>query len=275
MKIQFFSDLHVDVAPIKPIVVAADVDVVAVAGDVCQGVRNGFIALRKIVPERIPIVMTAGNHEFYRRAWPEEIADGKASAASFNIHFLEDDVVIIRNALAPSRDIRFIGCSLWTNYRVFGDSNTAAAMDAAMRGLNDHRVITWQKQPWLRFRPAEALFLHERSRKFIEGELKKPVGASTTTVLLTHHAPHFGSVEKRFENDILTTAYASDLSDLFKMTATDAAETSSCAIAIANHGHIHASCDYSVNGVRILANAHGYGPENPNFNSQLVVEVGK
>jgi len=37
VKIQFFSDLHVDVAPMKLIVVANDVDVVAVAGDVCQG----------------------------------------------------------------------------------------------------------------------------------------------------------------------------------------------------------------------------------------------
>ena len=72
MKIQFFSDLHVDVAPIKPIVIPDDVDVVAVAGDVCQGVRNGFVALRKIVPEHIAIVMVAGNHEFYRHSWPDE-----------------------------------------------------------------------------------------------------------------------------------------------------------------------------------------------------------
>ena len=44
MRLHIFSDLHVDVAPMKPITVAPDIDAVIVAGDVCQGAEDGFAA---------------------------------------------------------------------------------------------------------------------------------------------------------------------------------------------------------------------------------------
>jgi len=67
MRIQIFSDLHCDVYPIKPITIVPGVDLVIVAGDVCEGVLRAFEHLRRIVPIDIPIVMVLGNHEFYRR----------------------------------------------------------------------------------------------------------------------------------------------------------------------------------------------------------------
>jgi hypothetical protein len=187
MKLQIFSDLHTDVAPIKPITIGDDVDAVMVAGDTCQGVRPAFASLRRIVPERIPIIMTAGNHEFYRRCIKTEIAEAKTIAGDYNILLLEDDIALLGTT-------RFIGATLWTNYRVFGDANAAAAMATARRNLNDHRVISWTKNPWKRFRPEEALLLHERSKAFIVNALTNTPPSVTSTVILTHHAPHFGSV---------------------------------------------------------------------------------
>jgi Icc-related predicted phosphoesterase len=280
MKLQIFSDLHYDVAPIKPISIGEDVDVVVVAGDTCQGVRNAFIALRRIVPERVPIIMVAGNHEHYRRCIQSEIAEAKAIAADYNIVFLENEVAILGTT-------RFIGATLWTNYRVFGDANAAFAMDTARWSLNDHRVISWTKQPWTRFRPEEALLLHERSKAFIANALTTTPLSGSSTVVLTHHAPHFGSVAKGgpYESDILTAAYVSDLTDVLVIDAaaggsTVSADTTVKETAHANwnriwlHAHIHSSSDYVVGTTRILANPHGYGLENPGFNSQLVVEVG-
>ena len=265
MRIQFFSDLHIGVAPIKRIMIGDDIDAVVVAGDVCEGVKNAFEHLRRIVPERIPIIMTAGNHEFYRRVWSEEIAQAKALAGSFNVLFLEDDVVLLG-------DTRFIGSTLWTNYRLFGDANAAVAMEAARRGMNDHRLITWQKDPWKRFRPEEALLLHERSRMFIADALTTPFTGNT--VVVTHHAPHFGSVEKRFQSDVLTAAFASDLTDTILARSPGADSKEGDAALIWNHGHVHASSDYLVGRTRVLANPHGYGAENTAFDPQLVIEVG-
>jgi len=47
MKIQIFSDLHAGVAPLKPIAIGPDVDiVVVVAGDLAEGAENSFAMLR-------------------------------------------------------------------------------------------------------------------------------------------------------------------------------------------------------------------------------------
>jgi Icc-related predicted phosphoesterase len=276
MKLQVFSDLHLDVASIKPITVGADVDAVVVAGDTCQGVRNSFIALRRIVPEQIPVIMVAGNHEFYRHCIMEEIEEGREIAGDFNIAFLEDDVRLIT---ARGTATRFVAASLWTNYRVFGAANAATAMDAARRNMNDHRVITWTKKPWARFRPEEALLKHERSKSHIAEILSTPFAGST--VVVTHHAPHFGSVAKGpYESDILTAAYVSDLSDVIMTGAEEGADSTPKKTTYAKwdrlwiHAHIHSSSDYVVGTTRILANPHGYGTENSEFDPQLTIEIG-
>jgi Icc-related predicted phosphoesterase len=255
MRIQIFSDLHTDVAPAKPISIAEDVDAVAVGGDTCQGAKNAFVALRRIVPEHVPLILTIGNHEGYGRCLGDEIAEAKSAASDFNIHFLENDTAIIGGT-------RFVGACLWTDYRIFGERNAAAAMDAARRELNDHRRISWRKTPWQRFRPQEALLLHTASRAFIADTLATAFAGAT--VVLTHHAPHFNSVAERYRSDILTAAYASDLTDVIETGRPD----------LWLHGHIHTSSDYRVGETRIIANPHGYGPENAAFNPSLVVEVG-
>jgi calcineurin-like phosphoesterase family protein len=263
MKAQFFSDLHVGVGRTKPISVGTDVDVAVVAGDTCEGVVNGFETLRRFVPERIPIVTVAGNHEFYRRCYPNEIEAGKAAAPDFNVHFLSDDSVVVNG-------VRFLGCTLWTDYALFGADRVALAMEKARTGLNDHRVIAWQKKPWLRFRPEEALVLHGRSRQFLRERLSERFDGPT--VVLTHHAPLFASVEQRFRDDILTAAFASDLSDLIDSPG-GSVSGSGGKITLWNHGHMHSSSDYVAHGIRVLANPHGYGDENPRFDPSLTVEI--
>jgi Icc-related predicted phosphoesterase len=254
MRLQIFSDLHVDVATPQLIGVAADVDAVIVAGDVCQGAGHAFTWLRRIVPMQIPIVMTLGNHEFYRRCWPEEVAIGRAQAPLYDVHLLEDAVVALGG-------VRFIGATLWTDYALFGDHTVAHAMDAANRGLNDHRRISWAKQPWRRFRPQEALALHRRSRSVIAAELAKPFDGKT--VVVTHHAPHPGSLHSRYRNDLLSAAYVSDLTALIEAGRPD----------LWVHGHVHHSFDYRVGTTRVICSPNGYGTENGAFDPALVVEI--
>lgn len=43
------------------------------------------------------------------------------------------------------RSIRDLLPRIWTDYQVFGANNAAPAMRAALKGLNDHRLITWAK----------------------------------------------------------------------------------------------------------------------------------
>jgi len=135
-------------------------------------------------------------------------------------------------------------------------------MRAASDGLNDHRRITWAKQPeWRRFRPIEAATLHKRSRAFIEAELAKPFAGPT--VVVTHHAPHANSMHSRYGSDLLSAAYVSDLTALIEAGQPN----------LWVHGHVHESFDYRVGVTRVICNPHGYGNENKNFDPGLVVEL--
>lgn len=255
MRLQIFSDLHVDVMPPRPIGITPDVDAVVVAGDVCQGAERAFAALRLVVPMQVPIIMTLGNHEFYRRCWHEEVATARVQASLYGVYLLENDTVTVDG-------VRFVGCTLWTDYCLFGAQNVPAAVHAAATGLNDHRRITWSKEPWRRFRPQEALLLHKRARAFIETALAEPCNGPT--VVVTHHAPHPGSLHPRYQSDLLSAAYVSDLTPVIEARRPD----------LWIHGHVHTSFDYRVGTTRILCNPHGYGAENSAFDPALVTEVG-
>jgi Icc-related predicted phosphoesterase len=261
MRAQILSDLHLGVYRIKPITIMDGVDVVIVAGDTCEGVLKAFEHLRRIVPSHIPIIMVMGNHEYYHRFVPDELTLARSQASAFNIHLLEDDTVVL--GVRFPGEVRFIGASLWTDYAIFGDANQAAVMNACANGMNDHRLIGWQKEPWLRFRPQEAALLHHRSRAYLADTLAVPFN-NGPTVVVTHHAPHWNSVHPRFRSDPVTGAFVSNLEDLIL-----AAQP-----ALWVHGHVHNSADYRVGATRILCNPHGYGAENLDFNGALVVELG-
>jgi len=82
-------------------------------------------------------------------------------------------------------------------------------MAMAARGLNDHvRIERRGPQGALRFTPADALARHLADRAFIEDALATPYDGPT--VVVTRHAPHPGSVARRFANDALTPAFVSD-----------------------------------------------------------------
>jgi Icc-related predicted phosphoesterase len=252
MRLQIFSDLHADVARPRPIAVAPEIDAVIVAGDVCEGAEKGFARLRQIVPMQVPIIMVMGNHEYYRRHLASELASPRQAPPLYGVHLLENEVVVLSG-------VRIIGCSLWTDYALFGDSQRA--MLVAAHGLNDHRRIKWSKQPWSRFRPQEAWRLHQQSRAFIEATMAAPVDGATMVV--THHAPHPGSIHSQFKSDLLTAAYVSDLTTLI--------ETGRPSLWV--HGHVHESFDYRVGATRVVCNPHSYGTENGRFDPALVVEV--
>jgi Icc-related predicted phosphoesterase len=259
MKLQIFSDLHVDVAPVKKITIADDVDVVIVAGDTCEGVLRGFEHLREIVPLHIPIVMTMGNHEFYRRFIPDELALARSHGPTFNIHVLEDNTITL--SIGASGSVRFLGATLWTDYRIFGEANQGAAMNACAKGMNDHRLIGWQKKPWLRFRPQEAVLLHHRSKTAIAEMLAVPFAGPT--VVVSHHAVHWNSIHPRFHSDPVTGAFVSDQSAVIERYQP----------TLWVHGHVHNSADYYIGPSRVICNPHGYGPENADFDGALVLEL--
>lgn len=252
MKIWLFSDLHLEFADLRQPLAIPDADVCVIAGDLCRAPANGVFWLAKHIAPAMPCVYVAGNHEFYKGSIREGLEDGRSAAAAFpNVHFLEDDAVIIDR-------VRFIGATLWTDYRIEG--HPELAMVYARERMNDFKLIAEQRNPWRRFLPETAYRMHRESRKFIEATLKAdPV----KTVVITHHLPHAKSIPSRFNRDLLNAAYASDLSDII--------ENGRPALWV--HGHTHDSCDYALGSTRVVCNPYGYDCENIAFDPALVVRM--
>ena len=238
MKLWVLSDLHHDVVKI-PNFEFPEADVVVLAGDIQN---EKFV--RQLVREYDHVVYVAGNHEFYGYdlGWRKQDLQNKFPGV-----FLDDDFVDIAG-------VRFLGSTLWTDYKLYGSEWRQQAMEYAQVAMNDHRKIG-------NFHPAEAALEHAVGRSFLENYLDNAPGAKT--VVVTHHAPSPRSIHGKYKDDLLNAAFVSNLESLI----------SEYQPTLWVHGHVHSFWDYQLGDTRIVCNPRGYGDENPDFNPSLVIEI--
>ena len=259
MKLQIMSDLHVDypgsrgIPPLVP-----GVDVVVVAGDTCQGLVKSIECVRSAYPSPTEIVMVAGNHELWSKksSFEEHFHDGHAAADVHDVHLLE-------NAVQVMRGVRFLGATLWTDYELFGPALREAAMRTAADTMLDHKRIKWSRDPWERFRPAEARIMNFRSRMFFEEELAKPHAGPS--VCVSHHAMTMDAIAPAHQRSILSAAYASEMLPMIERFQPDLVVT----------GHTHHGIDLKLGRTRMISNPAGYADENRHFDPTLVVDLAR
>lgn len=74
MKLLVYSDLHLDLCPLK-LQLDPDflqtIDVVVLAGDITEGTK-GLPWARETFPDKA-IIYVDGNHEFYRQNWDKHV----------------------------------------------------------------------------------------------------------------------------------------------------------------------------------------------------------
>ncbi|UMY16775.1 metallophosphoesterase [Methylobacterium organophilum] len=256
LRVQVVSDLHVDVADTGRLRLAPGADLVVVAGDTRADTDAAFAYLRRRIPAPTPIVAVLGNHEYYGGSIATELERAREAAGRLGITLLEDEAAVIGR-------VRFLGATLWTDYRLFGPAHLAVAMAAARRGMNDHRLISIgrgsERRPFL---PTDAAALHAASVRFLDDALARPFDGPS--VVVTHHAPHPVCVAPRFGRDPLSAAFASDLSALIDAGGPD----------LWVCGHTHHPVDTWLGPTRLVSNPHGYRDEcRGTFDPALVVEI--
>src|SRR6478752_2345305 len=207
MRLLVISDLHLEFGPFALAEPMPEFDVAVFAGDVHKPISA---ALEWMVEQREAgpfhgreIVYVAGNHEFYKSEMKGSLAAGSELADKVGIHLLHRRTVVIGQ-------VRFIGCTLWTDYRLLGTPKPS--MIFAGQELNDHHLIRYREESghYSRFMPWHAAAEHRLDLAFIRGELAKPHDGQT--VVVTHHAPHPQSVQPRHQGSALSPAFVSDLS---------------------------------------------------------------
>jgi predicted phosphodiesterase len=251
MKLNVLSDLHLSLGALA--IPGNDADVVILAGDVARpreaiAWASGFAK---------PVLYVPGNHEFYGGSIAGTVEDLKRLSAGTNIRVLDDDEVIIDG-------VRFLGTTLWTDFRLFGEGEKrAAAMHEAQRFMRDFSRIRIGDSP---FTPKGSTALFARHAAWLERKLAQPHAGPT--VVITHHAPSRKSIHPRFADSLLNACFVSDAERLI--------DGSRARLWI--HGHTHDSFDYFVNGTRVLCNPRGYAKdgvnENPSFDANLLAVVG-
>lgn len=246
-----FSDLHLDAnrQPFSLPKVRPECDMVICAGDICEGADRAidWLADQKF---GVPVVYVLGNHEFYRGEMRDEMEKALAAADHAGIHWLDCSHVDIGST-------RVVGATLWTDYRLDGEAWRAPAMLAAQGMMNDHHLIRFGGR---RFKPADAVGLHDYARHFIGGMLTESFDGAK--VVVTHHAPSSKSIHANYMGSVLNGAFANNLDDLVDLAD------------LWVHGHVHSRHDYRIGDGRVICNPRGYANERTGFDPKLVVDVG-
>lgn len=233
MRIQYFSDIHLEFGPLD--VTTTDADIVIAAGDIGVGLQ----ALDWLKSFGKPVIYVAGNHEFYSQEYLSTVANLSSSASGSNVQFLEQRAWV-------HDGVRFLGCTLWSD--LGGDDNEQ--LEELVSIVNDFRKIRYRTDL---LNVDNYRRLYQESREWIFAELAKPF--SGKTVVVTHHAPTPWSWRDS-PGQIKRHAYCNDLREVLHRFE----------IAAWFHGHTHAVSDYRCSGTRILCNPRGYAP------NQLVSE---
>jgi len=235
MKLQIASDLHLEflqrMFPGERLISPAHgADLLVLAGDIANGIEA--IELFKDWP--VPVLYLAGNHEFYGHAIEPARADLRKAAAGTSVIFMDNDTIDFGG-------VRFLGTTLWTDYRLELNRTQRQLMENAELRITDHFRIRSSDG---KFTAERALAEHETARAWLAHELNKPYDGKT--VVITHHGPHPLSVHPRYVGEALNAAYVSNLTELLPKAD------------LWIHGHVHDSFDYRVAGCRVVANPRGY-----------------
>jgi predicted phosphodiesterase len=253
MKLHVLSDLHLSMAALE--VADTDADLVIVAGDIAR--PDKACAWARRIDK--PVLYVAGNHEHYQGELQGTLDELRRLCAGSHVHVLERDAWVFGG-------VRFLGATLWSDFRLFDDDATcASAMAEAVGRVRDFQRIAIDDGTRRTFTPLDSRALCDGTAAWLDAQLQQPFDGPT--VVVTHHAPSRRSVHPRFAGSLLNGSFVSNLEHL--MGAARA--------RLWIHGHTHDSFDYQVEGTRVLCNPRGYVMqgvgENPAFDPALVVEV--
>lgn len=261
MKIRLLSDLHRETGPYS--YEDAGEDVLVLAGDIDNGTKG--IEWAKTIPK--PVIYVAGNHEHWSYDLHDNIAAMRAAADGSNVHFLENDEAFIT---AGDETVRFLGCTMWTDYcgeyyRKNGDRYERAPRGmqqqmqwAAEQSMRDFHYVTHKGD---KLTPSILLSINQASVSWLQSKLS---GCDHQTVVVTHHAPSYESLlqakileredlepvirgnRRRDDRTCSVAAYASDLEDLARHAD------------YWMHGHVHAAISYNIEKCIVYCNPRGY-----------------
>ena len=125
MRIQILSDLHLeyggDIPPLAP-----GVDIVVLAGDLAPAKLRAVRIVAEIWNDAAHILYVPGNHEFHG----SDIEEARRLLAR---DCADCGVTLLDTAAVTIGDVRFIGATLWTDFRLYSRSGRPGSGTGGVR----------------------------------------------------------------------------------------------------------------------------------------------
>lgn len=237
MKIQITSDVHLDVTKDVYLPKDPDANVLVIAGDLGKPFQANFLAfITKVSKAYEHVILVSGNHEYYSSGHTKSQIDEQLVlvASKFsNVHYLLKETLTIEGVL-------FVGTTLWSHI-----VDTFKAQEVMSDYTQIKKKVGTIKK---KISPADSVGWHLEELAWLEATLA--ANPSVPTVVVTHHAPSFKSVEAySSETNKVSDAYATDLESLI---------VANPQIKWWVHGHIHHHLNYQIGSTYVVANPVGY-----------------
>lgn len=269
MKLHLSSDLHNEFHKgSPPDLEAVDADVIILAGDIdlgSKGVQWAGDQLEKLKVKAC--LMINGNHEYFSRVDYDNLLRESYTYSQhrtlqswgqdeppYTLCFLENDGLVFDG-------VRFLACTLWTDFCGLGSDRQKQAMSTATDFMYDYERIMYLGRL---IDPYRELRWNQDSIAWLKSQLAKPFNGPT--VVVTHHgpSPQCHSVQKHGRANLESVSFWSNFEDLIKEYQPE----------LWLYGHTHSNLCFEIGKTRVVTNQRGYPDEGvAGYNPKLIIEV--
>jgi predicted phosphodiesterase len=286
VNIQLLSDLHLESNPhfsARPVV---DADLLVLAGDIGSyqpGSALGSLGvedfgLARFSPRPVheggadwptPVIFVPGNHEYDGLEFDEATQRLRQACERWGLIWLDRQSVVLQG-------VRFVGCTLWTDFDALNSPGPDAAgaadqrgalaaqlkaRDKAFRAANFYLRKNHSLQGGVPMLAEEVRALGLQDQQWLRQSLATHFDGPT--VALTHFAPSLLSADPRYGLTPGTAGFCNALDDLLPSAQ------------LWLHGHLHCPQDYVSQGCRVVANPLGYARkgEQKSFQPELLIRL--
>ena len=276
MRIQLFSDLHLERDPAFQPILHPGTDVVVLAGDIGSyqarsRLEDDDFGLARFAPRhtRSParVLYVPGNHEFDGLEYDAAYERLRRVCDHLGIVWLDRESIVVDR-------VRFIGTTLWSDFDAVAGQENELAKQLQARS-KAFRAANYYLSKNTTFRNGEPV-LAEQQREmslacqdWLRAALATPFDGPTVAV--THYAPSLRSADPRYGVTPGTAGFCNAMDALIPYAD------------VWMHGHLHCLNDYVVEGevdgraraCRVVANPLGYANkgEQAAFRPELIIEI--
>jgi predicted phosphodiesterase len=276
MRIQLFSDLHLERDPAFQPILHPGTDVVVLAGDIGSyqarsRLPDDDFGLARFAPRHTgsaaKVLYVPGNHEFDGLEHDDAYARLRRVCDYLGIMWLDRESIVVDG-------VRFVGTTLWSDFDAVAIQEKAPDKRLQARA-KAFRAANYYLSKNTTFRNGEPVLAEEQRemslacQEWLRAALAEPFDGPTVAV--THYAPSLRSADPRYGVTPGTAGFCNAMDELIPYAD------------VWMHGHLHCTNDYVVEGdaggrrrsCRVVANPLGYANkgEQAAFRPDLVIDI--